>query len=118
MGHDALAGPVLVEQEMVGRLPTKDPELGHPLHVLLKRGIHGQRHQIEINFFPINIISAVYSVANLGFLSQIPDQNFSYPGSLIGILSIPDPEFLPIPDPGSKRHRIPDHDPQHWLCSV
>jgi hypothetical protein len=21
-----------------------------------------------------------------------------------------------IPDPGSKRHRIPDPDPQHWKC--
>jgi hypothetical protein len=28
---------------------------------------------------------------------------------------IPDPDlgFLPIPDPVSKRHRIPDPDPQH-----
>ncbi len=29
-----------------------------------------------------------------------------------------DADFLPIPDPrsrGSKRHRIPDPDPQHWL---
>jgi hypothetical protein len=28
---------------------------------------------------------------------------------------IPDPdlEFLPIPDPGVKRHRFPDPDPQH-----
>jgi hypothetical protein len=24
----------------------------------------------------------------------------------------PDPDYLPIPDPG--RHRIPDLDPQHW----
>jgi hypothetical protein len=30
----------------------------------------------------------------------------------------PDPEFLPIPDPGSRgleRHRIPDPDSQHCL---
>jgi hypothetical protein len=25
----------------------------------------------------------------------------------------PDPDFLPIPDTGVKRHRIPDPDPQH-----
>jgi hypothetical protein len=25
----------------------------------------------------------------------------------------PDPDFLPITDPGVKRHRIPDPDPQH-----
>jgi hypothetical protein len=25
----------------------------------------------------------------------------------------PDPDFIPIPDPGSKRHWIPDPDPQH-----
>jgi SpoVK/Ycf46/Vps4 family AAA+-type ATPase len=35
----------------------------------------------------------------------------------------PDPVFLPIPDPGTKRHRIPDPDPQHcfilfWLQGV
>jgi hypothetical protein len=38
-------------------------------------------------------------------------------GSWIRILD-PDPDFLPIPDPrsrGSKRHWIPDPDPQH--CS-
>ncbi len=30
----------------------------------------------------------------------------------------PDPDFLPIPDPGVKRHRIPDPDPQHWIFGV
>ncbi len=31
---------------------------------------------------------------------------------------IRDVYFLPIPDPGSKRHRIQDLEPQHWqfLC--
>jgi hypothetical protein len=36
--------------------------------------------------------------------------------SRIRILEL-DPDFLPIPYPGSrgqKRHRIPDPDPQHW----
>ncbi len=35
----------------------------------------------------------------------------------------PDPDFLPIPDPGSwiqasKRHRIPDRDPQHCIIYI
>jgi hypothetical protein len=29
-----------------------------------------------------------------------------------------DPDFFPIPDPGLKKRRIPDLDPQHWLCTV
>jgi hypothetical protein len=27
---------------------------------------------------------------------------------------IPDPDFFSIPDPGVKKHRIPDPDTQHW----
>jgi hypothetical protein len=78
------------------------------------------------------------------FPSQIPDPNCFRPGSRIPIKEFkyfnpkewflssrkydpgcssripdPDPDFLPIPDPGSliqgsKRHRIPD--PQHCTC--
>ncbi len=64
-----------------------------------------------------------------------PDPNFFHPGSasknfkdvskLLEILSRlfipdPDPDLLPIPDPGSRglkgaRSWIPDLDPQHWL---
>jgi hypothetical protein len=80
------------------------------------------------------------------FPSQIPDPNCFHPGSRIPIKEFkyfnpkewflssrkhdpgcssripdPDPDFLPIPDPGSriqgsKRHRIPDPDPQHCTC--
>jgi hypothetical protein len=78
------------------------------------------------------------SVADPGCLSRIrifsiSDPNFFYPGSAPKNLSIlnpkivsklsriwswlfipdPDPYFFPIPDPGVKRHRIPDSYPQH-----
>jgi hypothetical protein len=36
---------------------------------------------------------------------------FTYPGSRIRPLLHPGSR---IPDPGGKKHRIPDPDPQHW----
>ncbi len=74
----------------------------------------------------------------------IPDPTFFHPGSTAKNLSIlspkmvklseiwsglfipdPDPDFLPIPDPGSRgqkgtRSRIPDPDQQHWkkVCNT
>ncbi len=86
------------------------------------------------------------SVADPGCLSKIRiffilDQNFSHPDPGFASKNLriltqkivcklseiwsglfipdPDPDFLPIPNPGSgwsKRHRIPDPDPQHWSC--
>ncbi len=78
-----------------------------------------------------NISFVESSVADPGFLSRFPDPNISYPD-----FSIPEPHkivsmlskmwsglFIPDPDPDfylpgswiqvSKRHRIPDTDPQH-----
>jgi hypothetical protein len=37
---------------------------------------------------------------------------FTKVGNICGIF-IPDPDFVPLPDPGVKKHQIPD--PQHWL---
>ncbi len=71
--------------------------------------------------------------ADPGCLTRIPEPNFFHPGFASKNFSIltlknfsklseiwsglfildPDPDFLPIPDPGSKRHQIPDL--QHWF---
>ncbi len=66
------------------------------------------------------------------FPSRIPDPNFFHPGSASKNLSIlppetwfltsrkydlgPDPDVIPIPDPGVEK--APDPDPQHWLSKM
>ncbi len=68
------------------------------------------------------------SVADPGCLSRIrifsiPDPHqriyVFYPKNrkISSGLFILDPDFLPVRIQGSKRHRIPDPDPQHWIKS-
>ncbi len=71
-----------------------------------------------------DLYGPINSVADLACLSRIPDHTFSYPGSELfpsripdphqriqvydpGCSSRPDPNFLPIPNPGVKKEPDP-----------
>ncbi len=38
--------------------------------------------------------------------------------ALVNMVQDDQSRIFPIPDPGVKKHRIPDLDPQHWLACL
>jgi hypothetical protein len=62
-------------------------------------------------FFPSRIRNKEFKYFKPKIVSKLSDPGYS---SRIWITD-PDPDFLPIPDPEFKKHRIPDPDPQHYL---
>jgi hypothetical protein len=60
-------------------------------------------------FFHPGSTSKNLIILTLKFVSQFSEIGYGL------FIPDPDPDFLPIPDPGVKKwHRIPDPDPQHF----